>query len=143
MNENNKISRRNFLISILAASGLSFFAGSYWYLTKMEEAIKILSNPIQDQDLKDLFNTIEDSMSLIGKEYLSKMQNDVTKPDILSKINGDFLMQDITPKMFFDLKEWVKQQIVRDFKNENFVYIGNWMITNTEARLCAFIYLSE
>jgi len=144
MNKQKKeISRRDFILSIIGAAGFSFIAGSYWNSVKVNNALKKIGEPILPEHLKNLYSEIAKEMSVIGKNYLENKSELITSSQILNKLNEALSSQKLSTEMLYDFEIRIQEQILSDHRKQAYVNIDNWIITTTEANLCALLYINS
>ena len=74
---------------------------------------------------------------MVGEKYLKINPQSTPKTDLLNKINNKLSSDNINKNIFTDLTDIVRQQILLDFEESNLVNIDGWIITKTEAQICA------
>jgi hypothetical protein len=73
----------------------------------------------------------------IGRGYLAAVPSEASEAELTSLIIGDG-----TKLGPLGLKEWLDSRIRKDFDEDRVVSIGGWILSATEARLCALVTLS-
>ena len=75
---------------------------------------------------------------MIGRHYLRKVPEEAN-PDLL----GELILSDLSWNASFgtDIRALVREQVRRDFAEDRVVRLGQWMLSQTEARLCALTAL--
>lgn len=124
--------RRTILLSLAAAVLLdrSFYVGNF------------SKNEISGGDLVKILQGCQCSANNVGGEYLRCVPIEADKARLVSLIcNGDGApaLVERTPEA---IREWTRAKIRDDFGAGRIVQIGGWILSETEARLCALSALS-
>ena len=84
--------------------------------------------------------TVKRSARWVGLAYLEEVpsERDVQNLSelVFSEIKWETLLRS-------DIREVIRRQVRRDFRNDNLVRIRGWLLSRTEARLCALSALSS
>lgn len=125
------IHRRAFLASLAAMGG---GAGVLLVLRSVEKGKDNVVLQL-DQVL-----TVKRSARWVGLAYLEEVpsERDVQNLSelVFSEIKWETLLRS-------DIREVIRRQVRRDFRNDNLVRIRGWLLSRTEARLCALSALSS
>jgi len=123
--------RRKFIL--LTGLGISVIAIPTWYYKYRDlEYDQLLTEP-------ELLSYIWDgnTISEIGEIYREQFPDENSERQLvglLSNINSS------------DTNDWVdslQQQITEDYKSDNTVMVGGWILSRTEARQCALFSLTH
>lgn len=130
-----KVNRRDFLRYVLLAAGVSVVGGGTYHYIKQVD----LDDPLTIERIRNQFSDVEDSFRLIGEKYLELYPKELTTSSLLNELDKKLSSNQVTLGFFSDLKDLIEQQILLDYEHSEFVDIDGWMLTKTEARLCALI----
>lgn len=128
-----KMDRRDFLRLTLMAAGVSIIGGGAYLYGKRVD----LSDPLSVQTLLNEFSDIENSLRLIGEKYREMNPGDLTERGLLKQINEKLSAIKNDRELFSDLRDLIDQQIKKDYLNSDFVEIEGWILSTTEAQICA------
>jgi hypothetical protein len=75
---------------------------------------------------------------MIGRHYLRKVPEEAN-----SDLLGELILSDLSwnPSFGTDIRTPVRERVRRDFAEDRVVRLGQWMLSQTEARLCALTAL--
>jgi len=102
-----------------------------------------------ERDLSEGLSAVinnKDSAVVIGREYVRLTPNEANKTilaDLILKRTegaGFFGREQLNNKV---IKEYVQKSVRSDFHHERIVKVNGWLLSETEARVCAFIFLHE
>jgi len=81
------------------------------------------------------------SARTIGREYLKGVPAEADKAHLVSLISQS---RNQTPDLpgRLSLEEWISSRIREDFSSSKVVNVGGWVLSETEARICAICVLS-
>ena len=120
------ISRRGFFV--LLAGGAAAGGLTWLHAHRRKTVISGLENVLRP----------DASTTMIGQQYLRRFP-DEAEPDLLrrrlaSRFGSDALLHG-------DVRILVRDGVRRDFAEDRVVRLGQWMLSETEARLCALTVL--
>lgn len=139
MNKISSTNRRRFL-SLLAGLGLT---GAFQFSLLRRG----LANGHSADQLRDRLSKVyhcPESAKVIGLEYLRTTPEEAHKAVLLELIcrrsasNQSRLLKSDDPTMRRVLQKWIR----KDFELGRTVFVNGWMLSQTEARLCAVTALS-
>ena len=121
-----KISRRGFFV-LLTGGGTVLVAN--WLRGRRRNTIALELRHVLAHDA----NT-----EMIGRQYLRKVPAEAD-PDLL----GELILSDLpwNASIRTDIRALIREQVRRDFAEDRIVRLGQWMLSQTEARLCALTAL--
>ena len=76
-----------------------------------------------------------DSMRAIGREYLKKYPNEYSRSYLLSLLQSSTGSKD--DGLNNDFWDGLRTAVENDFQTEDVVFLNDWCLARTEARLCA------
>lgn len=138
MNEKRKnsgLSRKDFFRYILVAAGVSAVGGGSYIILKRET----LNEPLTVESVRDQFSDLEGSFQVIGRKYIEQYSPSLSESNLLREINDKLSTGHINRNFLSDLSDLVRQQILRDFEESNVVNLEGWIISETEAQICALL----
>ncbi|MBT8182391.1 MAG: hypothetical protein KJO53_12470 [Eudoraea sp.] len=121
--------RRKFLLVSIFALFLSLI--SLWYFKFKSAKTKALSYPTDLSEICD-----HETLIQIGNTYMTLI-NENDKRNL-----KELLVQD-AGMMGNDLEITLKSKVAEDFNSGNTILVDGWLLSITEARQCAFLYMSE
>ena len=86
-----------------------------------------------------LYYKDDDRLLSIGKEYIDLQTKKQTKNDLLYAIFNKQVMYPSEDS----LKNKLKQMITMDYKEGNTLILNKWLLSETEARIAGYFYLSN
>ena len=121
-----KTTRRGFLV-LLAGGGTVLAAN--WFRGRRRNAIAIELRHVLAHDVHT---------EMIGRQYLRRVPAEAD-PDLL----GELILSDLpwSASIGTDTRAVIREQVRRDFAEDRIVRLGQWMLSQTEARLCALTAL--
>jgi hypothetical protein len=121
-----KTTRRGFLI--LVAGGGTVLAAN-WFRGRRISAIALELRHVLAHDAHT---------EMLGRQYLRKVPAEAD-PDLLSEL----ILSDLpwSASIGTDTRDLIREQVRRDFAEDRVVRLGQWMLSQTEARLCALTTL--
>ena len=122
------ISRRGFLVSVVgggAALAIVVFRGG------RNERIVL--------ELKEVLD-FGPSTELIGRQYLRKTPSEKDPALLTESIFSSF---EWSAFLETDVRILIRDRVKQDFAEERVVRLGHWMLSQTEARLCALTLLAK
>lgn len=134
-NQHTGMRRKDFLRYILIAGGISVVGGGAYLFQRRGE----LNSPLTAQAFRDQYGDLEESLRLIGEKYLEMNPGGLTTNGFLNELNEKLSSDKIDKKLLSDLSDLIRQQILLDFKKSDLVELEGWIITETEAQICALI----
>lgn len=138
MNEtkkNSEITRKDFLRYVLIAAGVSAIGGGAYIFQRRE----LIEQPLKVDSLRDQFSDQHESIQLIGQKYLEEYPQGLSESELLRNINEKLSSDHINKIDMSNFAELVRQQILLDFEESKVVNLDGWIITETEAQICALI----
>jgi hypothetical protein len=133
--QNSGITRKDFLRYILITAGVSAVGGGAFIYQERE----ILDQPLTVESLRYQFSDVQGSFQMIGKKYLEKYPQGIPESGLLREVNDKLSSGNINRYFLSNLSDLVRQQILLDFEESNLVNLEGWIITETEAQICAII----
>jgi hypothetical protein len=132
-----KSSRRRFIKS----AGLLGIAGTVG--ARISIAAELLTDPL-GRRLANLLKEAE-SASVIGKPYLDAMPEENDPNVIVSRmaVCHPIIVSKLRTAGETDAKTLLAKMVTEDFYNANIVQLNGWILSKTEARLCALTTLLE
>ena len=121
-------SRRGFLVSLVgggAAIGIVVLRG------ERKERIVL--------ELKDVLDH-GNATALIGRQYLRKIPSERDPAALAESIFSSFRWETLLES---DVRILVRDRVKQDFKEDRVIQLGHWMLSQTEARLCALTFLAN
>ena len=126
----SKLSRRKFVLTVLAGGGAS--------------AVLVLSRPWRGRadialDLGKVLGSVPGAEA-VGRAYLRTVPSE---GDI--QLLGELVFSEITWSSLIlgDPSRLVAEQVRRDFEVDRVVRLRRWVLSRTEARLCAIVALAS
>ncbi len=122
------ISRRGFLVSVVgggAALAIVVFRGG--------------RNKRIVLELKEVLD-FGPSTELIGRQYLRKTPSEKDPALLTESIFSSF---EWSAFLETDVRILIRDRVKQDFAEERVVRLGHWMLSQTEARLCALTLLAK
>lgn len=138
MNEtkkNSEITRKDFLRYVLIAAGVSAIGGGAYIFQRRE----LIEQPLKVDSLRDQFSDQHESIQLIGQKYLEEYPQGLSESELLRNINEKLSSDHINKIDMSNFADLVRQQILLDFEESKVVNLEGWIITETEAQICALI----
>jgi hypothetical protein len=133
--QNSGITRKDFLRYILITAGVSAVGGGAFIYQERE----ILDQPLTVESLRYQFSDVQGSFQMIGEKYLEKYPQGISESGLLREVNDKLSSGNINRYFLSNLSDLVRQQILLDFEESNLVNLEGWIITETEAQICAII----
>jgi len=129
-----RLDRRGFLIGALGAGAAVAFAG----LRPWRALVEIRTPPLPAR-LTALLDHRR-SAAAVGREYLSRAAGEGTEPGALAEaiaaeLAGGRAAAEVASET--ELRVLLAEAIRRDFEAERVVSLRRWVVSRTEARLCA------
>jgi len=138
MNRQKLFSRRIFLKTLMG--------GLLMMLTETSKIPLLFANYAKDDDLYrfllNFFNQI-DSAITVGSAYLEQHPDESNVNQLIHDIfqmDRKRLVQ-LAQKKPSRLTAIIEKQVREDFDSQNMVKIKGWLLSRTETRLCALVYL--
>ena len=119
----NKLSRRSFVKGVVGATAL----GATFDLERFASLLSV-----DDADSRCAIFSNSKSASIVGAEYLRQCPEE-------SSLEG---LEGLLPQLSSDasselILKVIKERVEADFASAEVVYLNGWMISRTEARVCA------
>ena len=126
---------RRRLLKLVAATGLLSTGGKV-----LARHIQYVSGPEESTLLSSMI-TSEESAKTIGDEYL-RVNPDENDRVLLGETLFDSNAGNLSRYDYPDPRAKIVSQIRADFESGRTVMVGGWILSQTEARLCALVSLS-
>lgn len=133
--KNSEITRKDFLRYVLIAAGVSAIGGGAYIFQRRE----LIEQPVTVDSLRDQFSDQHESIQLIGQKYLEEYPQGLSESELLRNINEKLSSDHINKIDMSNFADLVRQQILLDFEESKVVNLEGWIITETEAQICALI----
>ena len=125
----SKIARRGFIVSLVSGGGAAV-------------AIVLLRGGRNKRIVLELKDVLDygPSTELIGKQYLRKVPAE-RDPALLTEL----IFSTFEWKTFLegDIRILIRNRVKQDFAEDRVVRLGHWILSQTEARLCALTFLAH
>ena len=93
--------------------------------------------------LRDVFGHQRQSALVIGRHYLDKCPAEADSNTLVDALLGEAGSKHHgEPPTVGDLLAFFQEKFAKDFDQGNTVMIGGWVLSKTEARLCALMAIS-
>ncbi len=125
----SKISRRGFIVSLVSGGGAAV-------------AIVVFRGGRNKRIVLELKDVLDygPSTELIGKQYLRKTPSE-RDPALLTELIFSTFEWDAFLET--DARILIRDRVKQDFAEARVVRLGYWMLSQTEARLCALTFLAH
>ena len=137
MTVNMPISRRGFLGGLITFLGAVGFTGLARSLAKMPGPDGIDSLPAK----LATFFVHKDSAAVLGLEYLRSRPKEADAQVLVDLISGPLERVELTEAGLETVRELLRIQQRQDFERGRVVRVQGWILSETEARLCALAAL--
>ena len=94
------------------------------------------------EDLVQIFESCRSSAEALGREHLRRVPNEADATKLVSLICSGFSKSPPIGRDHRAIREWIRARSRDDFKASRVVEIQGWILSATEARLCALAALS-
>lgn len=130
------ISRRVLLATVATFA----VAGSARTGTHFLQPAPRLAEPLRS--LLALLEPARNSATTIGRVYLAQTPEENDWPILVEKLRAETSLFERRTHESTGLRTALKHQFIRDFSEGRTVSLDGWMVSSTEARLCAILALS-
>lgn len=126
-----RLSRRRFLLQLSSVATLS---GVYYFTFHRNSA----SGSLEDM-VKEIVGPIP-SADPLGKRYLEANPSEHDKQLLLKSLLPEEIRASPDQEV---IREFLKQRISDDFRSDNVVSMDGWLLSRTEVRVDALVYLDH
>lgn len=140
MSDEIKINRRSFIISAISLSALSPIQPQHKWTAPFEQNERSSFGPRLTKLLGH-----KESAKIIGIEYLKIAPHEADKQILVDLLYTGFTQANVTPvdADTTKLSQLLELRMRLDFEEEKIVKLRGWIVSLTEARLCALASLSK
>lgn len=140
MEKKGAISRRKFLVGIIAASGLSFLGGNIYSGKRIGRFFSDGLKP-SEAEIKHYLKNLPEATKKIGREYIQNKQGEDLEEELFNDFYSRFTKNTISGFKHFNVNEMLMGIIQDDYRHNRIVYINNWVFSQMEARLCGLAFV--
>lgn len=140
--DNAKMSRKRFLALLLGAAGASV-AGGLWYRdARLRTSVEKLREGLAEEEFLEVFAGVERQVALLGERAAEGPFAGMGREELVAGLNEDLAAGEGSERGFWSLAGRLRERVREEFREGRLVIVEGWMLTETEARLCALVYLS-
>ncbi|MDZ7773787.1 MAG: hypothetical protein U5K31_13765 [Balneolaceae bacterium] len=143
MAESDTLSRRKFLLILLGTAGLSFAGGYYLRSSSLRETLERLEEGLDEEELLKNFSGIRQEMQHIGERVMNDPLKGYTRQQLVAELDASLASQQLSKRVMLDLDDKLKSRLRSDFEENRTFLVDNWILTQTEAKICALFYLAS
>jgi hypothetical protein len=129
--------RKKFLI----ISAVAVAAVAVPVAIKLSNHKKVRNRPMEEPRILGNFCNVEDIRE-IGMDYRKRVPDEAEKQKLVELLLKNDSGKKINSTDIHEVSDWLDEKTDQEFKADNTLIVGGWVVSVTEARQCALYSLS-